>query len=1093
MKWFRILFLIFMLTLVAIAVVMESNPGKKLLERTLLNAISASGLKVESVTGNLPYQVHFKNVDVAGAHFDDVDMQISVIYLIKKELYIKSLKASGFRLLEDQPTTSAASTPKPPLTVTVHSFDVQGEYNLHGSGKIRKSGAGYLDVKIRRPEFPDSVVKADASWNRNQVGDIKIDCETPTLKAFSPWIKTEQEGALTLHIKAEGSTKYFAGKLSGKFTNDQPWTFHTHFQKNPATNYHLDHLVVSNPNLNIEGSGDISQKYEIVRADGNVRVQLPQGVVVATVDAAQTSRGLHTQINWHSDTLDIHGYHITKAVGLVQGMYANQALIGKTSLKATWLEEEWTATSPIAFRLKDSLFLEDIHLQSELGTATGNLAVRIPEMDLVGKFTVQQADLRLLHRAAHSLPSLFWFDTTGFYADFSGKQVYYDSAYADQATFYRDPNELRLTIGNGQWKTLQVSSATFDFKQKDIAFSASGILREPFEIQANATVLDQSITLNSLTGSLTSEPITLNGPATFSWGDHTLHSTPFSLQIGDGSLFFTGDQTAKKTDATLLMKKIPLKIFSLNPKDLPVSGTVSVDSNIHEENGITAGEFKAKIDQGMMALGGSLDSLTLQGDLDAVYERGRLKVKSDLIVNQKPYLALDANVPMTVDLHDHTIQFLSDRKVEGALSLHGRMEEILDFINLGTHRIEGNIDCEMKLSGKMNRPRLKGTCVVTNGRYQNYFTGTDLTDMTGTLAGEGNQLVLQNLTAHDTHKGLITANGTMELSPQNSFPFQAEVDLNQLGILQLDLITATADGKISIKGDLKSAVASGTTVITECDVTVPSKVPRSFPDLKVVYKNGPNPLIIHKQRVITPYPLNLDLKVTAPKAIYINGRGLHSEWKGDFTIGGNYTNPAVVGNIELVQGEFLFSGKQFKLLNGSIALQGKAYEMPLIDISANTSEKGISITARIKGPINSPQITFQSSPPMPLSSIVSYLIFGKDLADVSGLQALQLAGTIASVAGEGPDILEMTRKSLGVDRLQIVMTPSSMDEGADTISLEVGKVIFPGFLVAIRQGAEDDSPNMRVEVDLTHGFTLGLESEQQPEQGKFSLNWNINY
>jgi autotransporter translocation and assembly factor TamB len=127
-----------------------------------------------------------------------------------------------------------------------------------------------------------------------------------------------------------------------------------------------------------------------------------------------------------------------------------------------------------------------------------------------------------------------------------------------------------------------------------------------------------------------------------------------------------------------------------------------------------------------------------------------------------------------------------------------------------------------------------------------------------------------------------------------------------------------------------------------------------------------------------------------------------------------------------------------------------------------------------------------------MSSIFSYLLFGQDLSEVSGSQALQLASTVATFAGEGPDILELTRKSLGIDRLQIVMTPTGT-AGEETLSLQVGKIVFPGFLVIIKQGADDSSPNIAIEVDLTHGFTFEAESEQQPAQGKFSLQWNLNY
>lgn len=1101
MKWFRILFLSFFLCIVLSAIVLESNPGKKFLEKSLLQAIATSGLQsslqVESISGNLPYQIKFKNVDIQGAHFDEVEANISLIYLIKKELYITSLKATGFRPPEKLESHSNSNF-KLPVTITVHSFSIDGDLHLTGDGKLRRDGAGFLHLDATRPTFSNAHLHADLSWDKNLNGKVAIDCDTPTLQVFAPWLKTTQEGALEFHVKAKGSPDEFSGKLNGHFSNGSDWTFHTHFQKDQLLK--LDHTVVSSDLIQADGSATLDANYAPLTIGGNFRLNLPQGVILGDAKLDKNSSGLQTQINLSSDEINIEGYELKQAIGSVQGIYANEALIGEAKLKANWLQEDWTASSPIALRPKASLFFDDIKLQSALGTANGNLAYRIPEKDFTGKFTVLQADLRLLNRAHASIPVLygsgsgsFWFDQTGFYADIGAKQVYYDTAYAETASFYKDPNDLRITVEGGQWKTLHLNAATVDLSQNKLHVNASGLLREPFELELSGNLEKNQFTLEELKGTLASDPISLANPSTVTWGPKFIDVTPLSLQYGDGSLNFVCEQTAKKTDVTLSANKIPLKIFSLKPNDVPVSGKLFIDGSLHEENGQTYGALKGRVHNGLLALDGSPDSLALQGDFEANLQKNHLKATSNLTVNQKPFLAFDFDLPMTIDPHHLEIHPIMDRKVEGALSLHGRVEEVIDFINLGTHRIEGNVDCEMKLKGSLNRPQLEGFCDITDGHYQNYFTGTELMDITGSIKGEGGQLVLQKLTAHDGLQGAITASGTMELSTQKYFPYHVGVEFSKLSLLQLDLVNASAVGKIWIKGNLKGGTATGTTEITDCDISIPNKIPRSFPELKVVYKNAPNPLIINKQKEKKPYPLNLDLRVLAPKGININGRGLHSEWKGDFAIGGNYTTPTVNGKLELVQGEFLFSGKQFKLLNGSIEMPGKAYEMPNIDIAANTSEKGISITARIKGPINTPQITFQSSPPMPLSSIVSYLIFGKDLSDVSGLQALQLAGTIASVAGEGPDILEMTRKSLGVDRLQIVMTPSSMDEGADTISLEVGKVIFPGFLVSIRQGAEDDSPNMRIEVDLTHGFTLGLESEQQPEQGKFSLNWNINY
>ncbi|PIS00297.1 MAG: hypothetical protein COT84_08240, partial [Chlamydiae bacterium CG10_big_fil_rev_8_21_14_0_10_35_9] len=132
-----------------------------------------------------------------------------------------------------------------------------------------------------------------------------------------------------------------------------------------------------------------------------------------------------------------------------------------------------------------------------------------------------------------------------------------------------------------------------------------------------------------------------------------------------------------------------------------------------------------------------------------------------------------------------------------------------------------------------------------------------------------------------------------------------------------------------------------------------------------------------------------------------------------------------------------------------------------------------------------------SLPPLPMSSILSYLLFGSDISEITALQAVSLAATAASLSGGGPDILEITRRRLGFDRLAIVSAPTS--EGAEDFAVQVGKYVAKGVLVTFSQGIEQGSSNVSVEVDLSHGFLFEAQTIQQQEQGRFSLKWNRNF
>ena len=93
-----------------------------------------------------------------------------------------------------------------------------------------------------------------------------------------------------------------------------------------------------------------------------------------------------------------------------------------------------------------------------------------------------------------------------------------------------------------------------------------------------------------------------------------------------------------------------------------------------------------------------------------------------------------------------------------------------------------------------------------------------------------------------------------------------------------------------------------------------------------------------------------------------------------------------------------------------------------------------------------PQLTFQSNPHLPTSSILARILFNKEISDISHPEALQLANTLMSLSGgAGPDVLEAIRKSIGVDRLTIV----SAQPGSDQIAVQIGKYLTKGVLITL--------------------------------------------
>jgi translocation and assembly module TamB len=219
----------------------------------------------------------------------------------------------------------------------------------------------------------------------------------------------------------------------------------------------------------------------------------------------------------------------------------------------------------------------------------------------------------------------------------------------------------------------------------------------------------------------------------------------------------------------------------------------------------------------------------------------------------------------------------------------------------------------------------------------------------------------------------------------------------------------------------------------------------------------------------------------------VEGRGLNAELKGRVHLTGTHKKVAAHGKLQLVSGEYIFSGKVFKLTQGEIIFNDKGTRNAYIALSGNCDLPEVNVTVMLEGPLTAPKLSFQSSPQMPTSSLLARILFNKDISEISAVQALQVAQTVISLSGNsGPDILEKIRRTIGIDRLTLIT--SENDPGK--ISLQIGKYLMRGVLLTLSQGAE--SRNVSVEVDLRKGIKFQAEFDEE-QQGKFSLKWHHHY
>ena len=288
-------------------------------------------------------------------------------------------------------------------------------------------------------------------------------------------------------------------------------------------------------------------------------------------------------------------------------------------------------------------------------------------------------------------------------------------------------------------------------------------------------------------------------------------------------------------------------------------------------------------------------------------------------------------------------------------------------------------------------------------------------------------------------------------------------------MIDRDDIGATVSGPIAFRSDGAGGVISGDVTLDASryrfgQATATSAVPR----LNVREINLPPGAGADEGEA--PAPWRLAIRARARNGLLVSGLGLRSEWSADLTIAGTPTNPAITGRADLVRGDYEFAGREFQLSRGVIRFAGEVPANPALDIEASANTTGLNASIRVTGVALKPEITFASTPALPQDELLSRLLFGTSIINLSAPEALQLASAVAALQGGGGGLnpINAVRRAAGLDRLRIL--PADPQTGQGT-SIAAGKYVTRRVYAEIITDGAGYSAT-RVEFQVTRWLSL---------------------
>lgn len=428
----------------------------------------------------------------------------------------------------------------------------------------------------------------------------------------------------------------------------------------------------------------------------------------------------------------------------------------------------------------------------------------------------------------------------------------------------------------------------------------------------------------------------------------------------------------------------------------------------------------------------------------------------------------------------------------GGVRYNGPAETLWSFVGQPDQSLSGPVAVGADFSGRLDQPQLTGIIRGQGVSYENQTYGTRLTQMTLTGRFAGERLQIQTFTAR-AGAGTVAGQGQVSLSAADGYPLDLSFRLDNAALARSDALSSSATGQLRLqKTSADLALLSGELTLPETRFELVRQGAAEVPELTGVRFKPPRGRV----RITGNEPapprgalfggVRLDIALRAPNRLFVTGMGLDSEWNADLRVTGTSASPRVAGDINLVRGNLGFAGRQFDLQDGRLLFTGGALNDPQIVMNASEDIDDIAVSIAVRGRALNPQIAFTSNPSLPADEILSRILFGNSVGQLSPLQAVQLAASLNSLraTGGGLNPLGRLRAATGISRLRLLASDEKTGRGT---AIAAGRYISNSIYIELITDARGFTAT-QMEISLSP--TLSILSQAG---GSGLTNLNLRY
>ncbi|HYM09569.1 MAG TPA: translocation/assembly module TamB domain-containing protein, partial [Bryobacterales bacterium] len=388
-------------------------------------------------------------------------------------------------------------------------------------------------------------------------------------------------------------------------------------------------------------------------------------------------------------------------------------------------------------------------------------------------------------------------------------------------------------------------------------------------------------------------------------------------------------------------------------------------------------------------------------------------------------------------------------------------------------QLGGSSTVDAAISGPLRRPDVRGSITIQNASIGSEDTPISLSNGNGVIVFSSDRATIQKLTA-EVGGGQVSLSGDAAYGG-GPIGYHLRADARQVHLRYPRGLSLVLEGALTFTGTNQQSILGGQIQIARAGTTTALDLGAVLAGLRQPTRTP------SRNNWLQAAQLNVNI-VTAPDIRFETTLAHNLQADANLRVRGTALNPALLGRINITQGELQFQGTRYSLNRGSITFANPFRIEPILNLDLQTRVSGYDITLTLAGPLQNLNVSYRSDPPLPFSELITLLAVGRApttdpvIAAQQSAQARSLtqlgASSVIGQAIASPPGGSRLQRFFGVSRLKFdpeLAGPEGNLGARVTLEQQVGRDITFTYVYNLASAQEQI---VRVQWSLSRQFSV---------------------